>query len=198
MNYHNEMFNIINSFNNKPKLLLHACCAPCSSYVLELLHNYFEITIYYFNPNMNDNIEYEKRFRQFDILLKGMNLDIKVIKPIFDQKDFYAFASNYAEEPEGGTRCHLCYEYRLEETVKYAKENNFDYFATTLTVSPYKNASVINEIGFKLSEKYNFKYLPSDFKKNNGYKRSIELSHMFNLYRQKYCGCIYSKNEEVV
>ena len=194
-NYHTKMFEIIKTFETKPKLLLHACCAPCSSYVLELLHEYFDITIYYFNPNMSDIDEYNKRYEQFAKLLKGMNLEyIEVIKPEFDQKEFYKFASNYASEKEGGERCHLCYRYRLEESAKYAETNNFDYFATTLTVSPYKNAEVINEIGFELEKEYNIKYLPSDFKKNNGYKRSIELSKMYDLYRQVYCGCIYSKN----
>ncbi len=124
-----------------------------------------------------------------------MNLEyIEVIKPEFNQKDFYEFASKYASEAEGGERCHLCYRYRLEESCKYALSNNFTYFATTLTVSPYKNAELINEIGLELESKYNMKYLPSDFKKNNGYKRSIELSKMYDLYRQTYCGCIYSKN----
>ena len=194
-NYNQKMFEIIEAFNNKPRLLLHACCAPCSSYVLELLHEYFDITIYYFNPNMNDLEEYEKRYGEFSKLLKGMNLEfIEVIKSDFNQKEFYQFASNYATEKEGGKRCHLCYKYRLEESAKYALSNNFDYFATTLTVSPYKNAELINEIGIELEKKYGIKYLPSDFKKNNGYKRSIELSNLYGLYRQKYCGCIYSKN----
>lgn len=194
-NYHTRMFEIIKSFENKPKLLLHACCAPCSSYVLELLHEYFDITIYYFNPNMNDLDEYDKRYNEFAKLLKGMDLEyIEVIKPDFDQKEFYNIASPYASEKEGGERCHSCYYYRLEESAKYAFANNYDYFATTLTVSPYKNAQLINEIGLELEKKYKIKYLPSDFKKNNGYKRSIELSKEFNLYRQIYCGCIYSKN----
>ena len=194
-NYHLKMLEIIKTFENKPKLLLHACCAPCSSYVLELLHNYFEITIYYFNPNMSDQEEYNTRYEQFAKLLKGMNLEyIEVIKPDYDSNEFYKFAKDYASEPEGGERCHLCYRYRLEASAKYALENGFDYFATTLTVSPYKNANLINEIGKSLEEKYDIKYLPSDFKKNNGYKRSIELSRMYDLYRQVYCGCIYSKN----
>ena len=194
-NYHLKMFEIIKSFDKKPRLLLHACCAPCSSYVLELLHEYFDITIYYFNPNMSDLDEYNKRYDQFAKLLKGMNLEyIEVIKPEFDQEKFYKMASSYATEKEGGERCHLCYQYRLEESAKYALSNKYDYFATTLTVSPYKNAELINEIGLELEKKYNIKYLPSDFKKNNGYKRSIELSKMYDLYRQVYCGCIYSKN----
>ncbi len=194
-NYNNKMFEIIHTFDKKPKLLLHACCAPCSSYVLELIHEYFDITIFYFNPNMSDIEEYDKRYNEFAKLLKGMNLEyIDVIKPTFEQKEFYSFAKPYASLKEGGERCHLCYQYRLEESAKYALANNFDYFATTLTVSPYKNASLINEIGFALEQKYGIKYLPSDFKKNNGYKRSIELSKKYNLYRQVYCGCIYSKN----
>ena len=194
-NYNKKMYEIIESLNNKPRLLLHACCAPCSSTVLERLQAYFDITIYYFNPNMNDIAEYNKRYAEFSKLLKGMELEqIEVIKPDFEQETFYQFASKYANEKEGGERCHLCYYYRLEESAKYAKNNNFDYFATTLTVSPYKNSDLINKIGLELEEKYSIKYLPSDFKKENGYKRSIELSKMYNLYRQLYCGCIYSKN----
>lgn len=190
------MQEIIHSLNNKPKLLLHACCAPCSSYVLEELVNYFDITIFYYNPNMNDLEEYNKRFDQFNILIKGMKLEdkVKIINGEYEQTTFYKFANSYANEKEGNTRCHLCYRLRLEETAKYAKNNNYDFFATTLTVSPYKNSDVINEIGNELERIYNISYLPSDFKKRNGYKRSIELSKKFNLYRQQFCGCIYSKN----
>ena len=197
-NYHLQMLEIIKNLETKPRLLLHACCAPCTSYVLEVLNDYFEITIYYFNPNMSDLEEYEKRYNEFSKLLKGMNLEnIEVIKPEFNQEEFYKMASPYADQKEGMERCHKCYYYRLEESAKYASSNNFDFFATTLTVSPYKNANLINEIGFLLQDKYKVKYLPSDFKKNNGYKRSIELSRKFNLYRQNYCGCIYSKNNRV-
>ena len=194
-NYHLLMTDIINNLEGKPKLLLHACCAPCTSYVLELLSNYFEITIFYYNPNMNDILEYDKRYDEFAKLLKGLNLEdkVNVIKPVYNNKDFLKMAEPLADLKEGGVRCHNCYYLRLEESAKYALENGFDYFTTTLTVSPYKNAKLINQIGFELEEKYNIKYLPSDFKKNNGYKRSIELSKEFDLYRQTFCGCIYSK-----
>lgn len=189
------MNDIINNLEGKPKLLLHACCAPCTSYVLELLSNYFEITIFYYNPNMNDILEYDKRYNEFAKLLKGLNLEdkVNVIKPIYNNESFLKMAEPLANIKEGGVRCHNCYYLRLEESAKYALENGFDYFTTTLTVSPYKNAKLINEIGLELEEKYNIKYLPSDFKKNNGYKRSIELSKEFDLYRQNFCGCIYSK-----
>lgn len=194
-NYHLIMNDIINNLEGKPKLLLHACCAPCTSYVLELLSNYFEITIFYYNPNMNDILEYDKRYNEFAKLLKGLNLEdkVNVIKPIYNNESFLKMAEPLANIKEGGVRCHNCYYLRLEESAKYALENGFDYFTTTLTVSPYKNAKLINEIGLELEEKYNIKYLPSDFKKNNGYKRSIELSKEFDLYRQNFCGCIYSK-----
>lgn len=194
-NYHLIMNDIINNLEGKPKLLLHACCAPCTSYVLELLSNYFEITIFYYNPNMNDILEYDKRYNEFAKLLKGLNLEdkVNVIKPIYNNGSFLKMAEPLANIKEGGVRCHNCYYLRLEESAKYALENGFDYFTTTLTVSPYKNAKLINEIGLELEEKYNIKYLPSDFKKNNGYKRSIELSKEFDLYRQNFCGCIYSK-----
>ena len=196
-NYHLIMNEIISNLENKPKLLLHACCAPCASYVLEALINHFEITIYYYNPNMNSIDEYEKRYKEFAKLLKGLNLEneVSVIKPDYNNEDFLAIASPLASLEEGLERCTKCYNLRLEQTAKYALENQFDFFATTLTVSPYKNAKKINEIGLMLENKYNIKYLPSDFKKNNGYKRSIELSKEFDLYRQIYCGCIYSRKD---
>ena len=196
MNYDLEMQTIIRNLQGKPKLLLHACCAPCSSYVLEALNEHFAITIYFYNPNMNNLEEYDKRFEQFSKLLKGMNLDIEVIKPSYDNREYLEIAKPFKNEKEGGLRCHECYYLRLEKTALYAKENNYDYFATTLTVSPYKNAKLINEIGLSLMEKTGVNYLPSDFKKRNGYKRSIELSKEFDLYRQIFCGCIYSKVAE--
>lgn len=195
-NYHLVMNEMIDSLNRRPKLLLHACCAPCTSYVLESLAPYFDITIFYYNPNMNDINEYDKRYAEFEKLLNGLNLSdkVKVIKPEYDSNEFLEKTSSYAELKEGGMRCHICYQLRLEKSAIYAQENNYDFFATTLTVSPYKNADLINQIGLMLEDKYKIKYLPSDFKKNNGYKRSIELSKQFNLYRQVFCGCIYSKN----
>ena len=196
MNYQIVLENTLKNLKEKKTLLLHACCAPCSSYVLEALNDYFAITIYFYNPNMNNLEEYNKRFDQFSKLLKGMNLDIEVIKPLYDNREYLEIAKPFKNEKEGGLRCHECYYLRLEKTALYAKENNYDYFATTLTVSPYKNAKLINEMGLSLMEKIGINYLPSDFKKRNGYKRSIELSKEFDLYRQVFCGCIYSKVAE--
>ena len=191
MNYDNEMINIINSLDYKPRLLLHSCCAPCSTAVIERLKNYFDITIIYYNPNVEPFDEYEKRKKeQIKIIeINGLNY----IDCDYDNKLFHDISKGLESIPERGIRCHKCYKLRLEYTAKKGKENNFDYFSTTLTVSPYKLSNVINEIGLELEEKYNIKYLVSDFKKQNGYKKSIELSNKYNLYRQNYCGCIYSK-----
>lgn len=187
----------INVKNNIiPKVLLHSCCAPCSSYVIEYLANYFNITVLYYNPNISPLEEYLKRKEEQIRLINCM--DVKYNVNILDcdyDNDIYECAIRGLElEPERGSRCTVCFNLRLDKTAKIAKDNNFDYYATTLTLSPYKNAKLINEIGFELEKKYNVKYLASDFKKRNGYKRSIELSKIYNLYRQDYCGCKYSKN----
>ena len=192
MNYDNEMINIINSLDYKPRLLLHSCCAPCSTAVIERLKNYFDITIIYYNPNIEPFDEYEKRKKEQIRIIEIYGL--KYIDCDYDNILFHEMSKGLESIPERGIRCHKCYKLRLESTAKKAKENNFDYFSTTLTVSPYKLSNVINEIGLELEEKYNIKYLVSDFKKQNGYKKSIELSNKYNLYRQNYCGCIYSKN----
>lgn len=180
-----------------PKLLLHSCCAPCSSYVLEYLSKYFEITIYYYNPNIDTKDEFDLRSREQIKLINDMHKtrEINYVIETFDPNEFEEIAKGHEEDKEGGERCTLCYNLRLEKTAKYAKENGFDYFTTTLSISPYKNSQKLNNIGEKLGEKYNVNYLYADFKKNNGYKRSIELSKMYNLYRQDYCGCKYSKIE---
>ena len=182
-----------------PTLLLHACCAPCSSSVLEKLSSVFEITIYYYNPNISPYEEYEKRVRE----IKRFINEFPVVHPIhflegkYDSEHFEAIAQGLEQEKEGGARCSKCYHLRLEETAKVAREYHFDYFTTTLSVSPYKNADALNRIGRFLEEKYDVLYLVSDFKKKDGYKRSIELSREYNLYRQDYCGCIYSKKEVI-
>ena len=185
--------------DKKPKLLLHVCCAPCSSYVLEYLSNYFEITVLYYNPNISPYEEYEKRLNEEKRLIKEMNKEnIKIMECEYDNELFEQMAKGLENVKEGGIRCYKCYQLRLEKSAKYAKENNFDYFTTTLTISPLKNSQVLNKIGKELEEKYNIKYLYSDFKKKEVYKRSIILSQKYNLYRQNYCGCIYSKKKEEI
>lgn len=197
MNYQYELDKIINNLDYTPNLLLHSCCAPCSSYVIEYLSNYFNITIIYYNPNISPIEEYNKRKQEqikFIKQFKSKNkLDILDVDYNYD--DFLNSIKGLEKEPEGGNRCSKCYLLRLEKTAIKAKELNYDYFATTLTVSPYKNSKKLNEIGYLLEQKYDIKYLCSDFKKKNGYKRSIELAKEYNLYRQNYCGCIFSKKE---
>lgn len=197
MNYQKELDNLLNNLEGTPKLLLHTCCAPCSSYCIEYLSNYFDITVLYYNPNISPKEEYEKRKQEQIRFLKEFSsknkLDILDID--YDYNDFLSIAKGLEQEKEGGRRCHKCYLLRLEKTAQIAKKHHFDYFGTTLTVSPYKNSKVLNEIGRVLQEKYNVAYLFSDFKKKEGYKRSIELSKIYHLYRQDYCGCIYSKKE---
>lgn len=200
INYQLKMEEIINNLpkDKTLKLLLHACCAPCSSYVLEVLSNYFDITIYYYNPNITPQEEYNKRIVELKKLVSEIPHQnrITIKEGNYDNKVFEDRINDYKNLGERSKRCFECYSLRLEDTVKYAKEQGFDYFTTTLSISPYKNASWINEIGEKLEKSYNIKYLYADFKKNNGYKKSIELSSKYNLYRQDYCGCIYSKKEE--
>jgi len=183
--------------DTKPKLLLHSCCAPCSSYVLEYLSNYFEITVLYYNPNIYPESEFKFRSEEQIRLIEFMNLTekVKVVCCDYDSERFYRSVKGFEDIPEGGKRCSICFKLRLEYTAQYAKKHDFDYFTTTLTISPHKNAEVLNSIGKEISEKYNVKYLFSDFKKKNGYKRSCEISSEFGLYRQDYCGCIYSKNK---
>ena len=178
----------------KPKLLLHVCCAPCSSYVLEYLNKYFDITVYYYNPNISSKEEYQKRYNEEIRFVHEYPFpnEIKAIDGPYDNEKFEEAIKGVEEEKEGGSRCFKGYRLRLSATAKYAKENGFDYFTTTLTISPYKKSDVLNEIGKEISEEYGIEYLYSDFKKKNGYKRSIELSHEYNLYRQDYCGCKYS------
>lgn len=178
-----------------PSLLLHSCCAPCSSYCLEYLSNYFRITVFYYNPNIYPEEEYEKRVAEQKRLIDALPVKHKIefISGAFEKERFYGAVKGYEDCPEGGERCFRCYELRLEKTAMLAKELGRDYFTTTLSISPLKNAEKLNEIGEKLAEKYGIRHLSSDFKKKNGYKRSVELSAEYEMYRQYYCGCVYSK-----
>ena len=199
MNYQKQLDEIIEMQDPKhpKKLLLQSCCGPCSSYVLEYLSKYFEITVYYYNPNIDTEEEYQKRLKEQERLIKLMVFTNKVSfkKGKYDRDKFKKIVKGLENEKEGGLRCSGCYALRMEAVAKLAKEEGFDYFTTTLSVSPYKNATKINEIGQKLEKKYGVKFLSSDFKKRDGYKRSIELSKLYNLYRQNFCGCVYSKIE---
>ena len=196
MNYDLEMENQIKNISTKNKLLLHACCAPCSSAVLERISKYFDITILYYNPNITEPEEYEKRLNEIENFVKKLNLkNIKVLRGRYNPKEFFDISVGLEKEKERGKRCYKCYELRLKETAKVAEELNFDYFTTTLSISPYKNSKWLNEIGENLNKEIKPTYLYADFKKKNGYKRSIELSQEYGLYRQDYCGCIYSKKE---
>lgn len=199
-NYQLEMEKIIKELQDKdkvPTLLLHSCCAPCSSYVLETLSSYFKITVLYYNPNIYPEEEYYKRKEEEKRFIKEFKTKYPVafLDCDYAKEDFLKMAKGLEAKKEGQERCYKCYMLRMEKTAKTAKLKGFDYFTTTLSISPYKNSSWLNEIGFILEEKYDVKYLPCDFKKKNGYKRSIELASIYNLYRQDYCGCIYSKIE---
>ena len=197
-NYQKELEKLIEKQQRdgqKPSLLLHSCCAPCSSYVLEYLAPYFHICDFYYNPNISPKKEYEDRKEELVRLIREMGLSTEVtfLEGVYQPEVFFAMAKGMEDLPEGGERCFKCYEMRLRESAKIAKEQGAEYFATTLTISPLKNAQKLNEIGEKLAEEYGVKYLPSDFKKKNGYKRSVELSAQYELYRQNYCGCVFSK-----
>lgn len=199
-NFQKEMGKIIDGLEKKqlvPKLLLHSCCAPCSSYVIEYLSNYFEITVFYYNPNISEEPEYRKRVEEQKKFIREFPAKHKVqfIEGNYCTQDFYSRVKGMERCREGGERCFVCYNLRLEETAKEARKQGFDFFSTTLTISPMKNSAKLNEIGCGLEKKYGVRYLVSDFKKREGYKRSIELSKEYNLYRQNYCGCIYSKME---
>ena len=194
-NYSVKCENILNNLDGKKKLLLHSCCGPCSSYVISYLTNYFDITILYYNPNIYPYDEYLKRKQEQIKLINEIdcsnNLDIMDCD--YDNDLYEKCIIGLENEPERGNRCMVCYNLRMEKTAKMAKECNYDYFCTTLSVSPNKNSEWINKIGEKLQNKYNINWLYSDFKKKDGYKQSILLSKKYNLYRQDYCGCIYSK-----
>lgn len=201
INYQKEMEKIIGSMTFAPRLFLHSCCAPCSSYVLEYLCRYFYITVFYYNPNISRSEEYIRRAEEQKRLIRSYNEEqkgypISVLEGDYEPERFFEMARGLEDCPEGGERCFGCFRLRLEETARQAVKGGYDYFATTLTVSPLKNARKLNEIGQELSEELGIAWLPSDFKKKEGYKRSVELSAQYHLYRQDYCGCIYSKRAE--
>ena len=197
VNYARQLDHLLEQPETKGKhLFLHSCCAPCSSYVLEYLRSFFSITVFYYNPNITEDAEYRKRvIEQKRLIAMGDAYPIEIVEGDYVPEQFFAMSRGYEKCPEGGERCFRCYEMRLRETALQAKKAEADYFTTTLTISPLKNAAKINEIGQQLSEELEVPFLPSDFKKKNGYKRSVELSKEYDLYRQDYCGCIFSKVE---
>ncbi len=217
INYQKELEKVLSGLpEQKQRLLLHSCCAPCSSYVLEYLGRFFDITVLYFNPNITDREEYRRRVEEQGRLIHSLNragapevpqgacagascvgdwTAVSLEEGRYDPALFFEAVKGLERIPEGGERCFRCYELRLRETARRAAEQGYDFFTTTLTISPLKNAGKLNEIGFLLAEEYGVKFLPSDFKKKNGYRRSVELSEQYGLYRQDYCGCVFSKAE---
>lgn len=201
VNYQKELDIILAKYRpeDQPKtLLLHSCCAPCSSYVLKYLSDYFAITLLYFNPNISPKEEYEKRVNEQRRLIAELptKYPIAFMEGRYEPSEFYSAVKGLEQEPEGGARCHVCYELRLREAALAAKAGGYDYFATTLTISPLKDSQVINAIAKKVGEELGVTPLPSDFKKREGYKQSIELSKEYNLYRQNFCGCVFSRRED--
>ena len=198
-NYQKELETVLASIpeDATPRLLLHACCAPCSSYVLSYLAEHFSITVLFYNPNITEEDEYQKRRAELLRLIQELPVKYPIhwLDAPWDPENFFALARGLEKVPEGGERCFKCYRQRLELTARFAQENRFDWFTTTLTISPLKNAAKLNEIGEELAAEYGIPHLPSDFKKRGGYQRSIELSHQYGLYRQNYCGCVFSKAE---
>jgi len=195
INNYNEFLNFIKNLDYKPKLLLHCCCAPCSTHTIKILKEYFDITIFYSNDNISLKEEYLKRLNEIKKFISIYDSNIKLIYDEYNNDDFNEAIKGYENLGEKSKRCYLCYKLRLEKTAIKAKELNFDYFTTSLSISPYKISRWINEIGYDLENKYDIKYLFSDFKKDEGYKDSIKMSKEYDLYRQDYCGCIYSYNE---
>lgn len=201
VNYQKELDKLIKQLQNEnqvPTLLLHSCCAPCSSYVLEYLSEYFRITVFYYNPNIYPESEYTKRIIEQQKLIKDMHFryPVSFLAGKYEKEKFYQMAEGMEDLKEGGARCFRCYELRLAETARQASAGGFDYFTTTLSISPLKNAQKLNEIGLRIGGEYGVKYLVSDFKKKNGYKRSVELSKEYGLYRQDYCGCEFSMRQK--
>ena len=201
INYQKELEKLLTQFEAEqrvPTLLIHSCCAPCSSYVLEYLSEYFKITVFYYNPNIYPESEYTKRIAEQQKLIREMKFryPVSFLAGEYDKEKFYEMAAGMEDLKEGGARCMKCYELRLSEAARQAVAGGFEYFTTTLSISPMKNAQKLNEIGLRVGEEYGVKYLVSDFKKKNGYKRSIELSKEYGLYRQDYCGCEFSMRHD--
>ena len=199
-NYQRELDALLTEIEKEhkiPRLFLHSCCAPCSSYVLEYLSEYFEITVFFYNPNISLEEEYRKRVEEIKRLVREMKFahPVHIEEGSYDPQVFYEMVKGMEKLPEGGERCFKCYRLRMEEAAKAARDGGYDYFTTTLSISPLKNAEKLNEIGGALAEEYGVAYLNSDFKKKNGYKRSVELSEQYGMYRQYYCGCVFSKRE---
>lgn len=200
-NYQKELERFLLAWEKEdriPHLLLHACCAPCSSYVLEYLAQYMQITVFFYNPNITRTEEYRKRVEEEKRLIRELpaKYPVAFLEGSYEPEQFFEAVKGLEKEPEGGKRCEVCFKLRLEEAARVATENGgFDFFTTSLTISPLKNADLLNEVGEAAGEKYGIPFLPSDFKKKNGYKRSIELSREYDLYRQDYCGCIFSERE---
>ncbi len=199
-NYQKELDKKLQQFEKEgrvPSLLLHSCCAPCSSYVLEYLSRYFDITVFFYNPNIYPPEEYTTRVEEERRLIDEMPFEhpVRLMEGTYDPNEFYAIAKGLEQEPERGARCVKCYELRLREAAKAARDGGFEYFTTTLTISPLKPAHKLNELGERIGEELGVAYLTSDFKKKEGYKRSIQLSQEYGLYRQDYCGCVYSRLE---
>ncbi|SFO01044.1 hypothetical protein SAMN04487831_10616 [Pseudobutyrivibrio sp. UC1225] len=200
INYQKELDKLIDQFEKEgrvPSLLLHSCCGPCSSYCIEYLSQYFNITVFYYNPNIYPDEEYYHRVKEQQRFIKAFPTKhpVEFIEGDYDKNRFYDIAKGLEHEPEKGARCHKCYELRLRRTAEVAAEKSFDFFTTTLTISPMKDSQVLNEIGIRIGEEAGVSWLPSDFKKKEGFKRSTELSAEYDMYRQDYCGCVYSYNE---
>ncbi len=200
VNYQKELDNLIASLTKEgqvPSLLLHSCCAPCSSYCIEYLSQFFNVTVFYYNPNIYPDEEYYHRVKEQQRFISQFPTKhpVKFIEGDYDKDSFYAIAKGLEKEPEKGRRCQKCYDLRLRKTATVAKDIGFDYFTTTLTISPMKDSQVLNEIGINIGKELGVNWLPSDFKKKEGYKRSTEISKEYDMYRQDYCGCVYSYNE---
>ena len=195
--YTEQVISSIKLSGKKPRLLLHVCCAPCASYVIEYLHDYFDITLFYYNPNISPKSEYDFRLLELERFINECEAakGVEILPSEYSSDEFYELVKGMEDLPEGDKRCRICYELRLRKTAEEAKLHGFDFFTTTLSISPYKNSAWLNEIGKELMNEFSVEYLFSDFKKKNGYKRSIELSGIYNLYRQDFCGCAYSKRD---
>ena len=198
MNYQLEMEKQLQNLKGGEKLLLHACCAPCSSYVLSYLTEFFDITVYYYNPNISLKEEFTKRYLELERFIKEypFEKEVSLEEGEYYYEDYQNAIKGHEGDKEGGKRCYLCYKLRMEKAFIYAKEHGFDYVTTTLSISPHKNAQWINEIGRELEEKYHIPYLYADFKKKDGYKKSIAFSSEYGLYRQDFCGCVYSRRDQ--